>query len=198
MIDFWNNRYGADEYAYGTIPNEFLKEQLVGLNPGHILFPAEGEGRNAVYAAKQGWQASAFDMSEAGKEKALRLAQSQDVAIKYDIANLMEFDFGVEKYDAISFVYVHMDPETRSLIHLKATAALKVGGRIILEAFSKNQLGKDSGGPKNIDWLFSQEQLALDFKSLSIEILEETTTQLTEGPFHHGEAEVVRLVAIKK
>ena len=75
MIDFWNDRYGADEYAYGTLPNEFLKAELAKLKPGSILFPAEGEGRNAVFAAKQGWQASAFDMSTAGKSKAEQLLE---------------------------------------------------------------------------------------------------------------------------
>ena len=198
MIDFWNERYSADEFAYGTLPNEFLKEQLFKLNAGNILFPAEGEGRNAVYAAKQGFTVSAFDMSTAGKSKAEKLAASQNVEIDYQIARLQDFDFGIERFDIISFVYVHMGPDIRTLVHQKALNGLKKGGRIILEAFSKNQLGKDSGGPKNIDWLFSKEILKDDFEGLELEILEETQTQLKEGPFHSGLADVVRLVGIKK
>ena len=73
MKEFWNERYRQNEFAYGEEPNEFLKEQLAKLQPGSILFPAEGEGRNAVYAAQSGWQVSAFDISEEGKKKAERL-----------------------------------------------------------------------------------------------------------------------------
>ncbi|MGB0432101.1 MAG: hypothetical protein ACPGLV_16620, partial [Bacteroidia bacterium] len=85
MIDFWDKRYGADEFAYGTLPNEFLKEQLKNYSEGSILLPAEGEGRNAVFAAKQGFEVTAFDMSTAGQKKALQLAKSQKVEIDYEI-----------------------------------------------------------------------------------------------------------------
>ncbi|HRN48956.1 MAG TPA: hypothetical protein PKW69_13045, partial [Niabella sp.] len=61
MKEFWNDRYSREEYSYGQLPNEFLKETLQKLKPGKILFPAEGEGRNAVFAASLGWHADAFD-----------------------------------------------------------------------------------------------------------------------------------------
>jgi hypothetical protein len=63
MKDFWNERYGWDESAYGEQPNEYFKKQLAQLEPGEILMPAEGEGRNAVHAAKSGWHVKAFDTS---------------------------------------------------------------------------------------------------------------------------------------
>jgi len=197
--DFWNERYGADDYAYGTLPNEFLKETLEEepAQSGSILFPAEGEGRNAVYAAKKGWKVAAFDMSEEGRKKALRLAQGQNVEIDYTIARLQDFDFGEEKYDAISFIYVHMGPDIRSLVHEKAVRGLKKGGRIILEAFSKKQLGKDSGGPKNIDWLYSAYDLIADFDSLNKIDISEVDTFLEEGPYHLGLASVIRLIGTK-
>ena len=77
----WNSRYSAEEYAYGEEPNAFIKQQLDNLIPGKILFPAEGEGRNAVYAAKLGWNVEAFDLSTEGREKALSLAAQNGVDI---------------------------------------------------------------------------------------------------------------------
>ena len=74
--DRWNDRYSSEEFAYGTAPNNYLKEQLEKLKTGSILFPAEGEGRNAVFAAKLGWKVSAFDISAEGKNKALKLAEA--------------------------------------------------------------------------------------------------------------------------
>ena len=67
---FWDERFSAKEYIYGTEPNEYVKEQLAKLKPGRILFAAEGEGRNAVYAATKSWDVVAFDPSKAGKQKA--------------------------------------------------------------------------------------------------------------------------------
>lgn len=69
LSDNWNGRYASEEFVYGKLPNEFLKEQLVKLPVGEILFPAEGEGRNAVYAARLGWTVSAYDISSEGKGK---------------------------------------------------------------------------------------------------------------------------------
>src|SRR5687768_5721230 len=77
----WNERYSKHEFAYGEQPNNYLKEQLEKLDVGTILFPAEGEGRNAVFAAKLGWTVSAFDISVEGKNKALRLAKTNKVKI---------------------------------------------------------------------------------------------------------------------
>ncbi len=75
----WDERYSNEEYAYGEQPNNYLKEQLEKLNVGALLFPAEGEGRNAVFAAKLGWKVSAYDISMEGKKKAIQF-------IKYNLA----------------------------------------------------------------------------------------------------------------
>src|SRR5680860_901350 len=108
MDDFWNERYGIEEYVYGTEPNQFYKEQLEKLSPGKILFPAEGEGRNAVFAAKQGWQVTAFDPSIEGKRKAEFLATKNDVTIDYQIDNYDSVDFEKESFDYIVLIFAHM------------------------------------------------------------------------------------------
>src|SRR4029078_7791808 len=103
--DRWNNRYSNDEYAYGEAPNNFLKEQLEKLDAGTILFPAEGEGRNAVFAATLGWTVSAFDISAEGRNKALRLAQMNNVTIDYQVSELEALNFTIEQFDAIALIY---------------------------------------------------------------------------------------------
>jgi len=99
MTDFWNERFGAEEYAYGTAPNQYYKEQLDKLLPGKILFPAEGEGRNAVFAAKLGWQVTAFDPSIEGKRKAEKLATENSVSIDYRIDNYENVSFPANHFD---------------------------------------------------------------------------------------------------
>ena len=87
-VDFWDARYEGETYAYGTEPNAYFRQQLDALPPGRLLLLAEGEGRNAVYAAKRGWQVTAVDFSDEGRAKALRLAVAQGVRLDYQVADL--------------------------------------------------------------------------------------------------------------
>jgi len=193
MKEKWNERYSAPEFIYGTEPNEFFKRQLNKLTYGRLLLPGEGEGRNAVYAAKLGWKVDAFDFSEAAKRKAQYLAESKNVTIQYTIASYTEFLFPPKKYDAIGLLYAHMPSMVRSTIHKKVIESLKPNGNVIFEAFHKDQLNYSSGGPKDPDMLYNEDELAEDFKELNIILLEKQKIHLAEGTFHKGDAVVVRM-----
>ncbi|MBU2940450.1 class I SAM-dependent methyltransferase [Lacinutrix sp. C3R15] len=196
MKDFWNERYANEEFAYGTEPNVFFKQQLDKLKPGKLLLPAEGEGRNAVYAAAQGWEVTAFDMSVKGKEKALQLAKLKGVAITYEVVGVEEFKTD-EKFDAIGLSFVHFPVEIRKKAHQNLLPFLKVGGEVVLEGFAKAQLGNASGGPKKESMLFSIEEIKEDFSALEVKLLQENTIELSEGNYHKGKAEVIRFLGVK-
>jgi SAM-dependent methyltransferase len=195
MKEFWNERYSGDEFAYGVHPNEFLKEQIDDLDVGNALFPAEGEGRNAVYAAKLGWNVHAFDFSEKGRSKALNLARKASVELVYEISDYNSYDPKGCKFNFIGLFYTHADPSVRHSFNQKISNCLQPGGILVLEAFSKNQLGKTSGGPKNSELLYSIDEIKDDFASLEIVLLKEEEVELHEGVYHEGSASVVRLVA---
>lgn len=197
MSDFWNQRFSAVEYVYGTQPNQFYSQQLKKLKPGKILFPAEGEGRNAVYAATQGWQVSAFDTSSEGKRKAISLATAKKVSIDYILVGYEEISYSIDSFDAIVLIFAHMPPLKRRDYHKKLASFLKPGGVLILEAFSKNQINYHSGGPRDIDMLFSEDELREDFKTFTSLKIVETETILDEGAFHQGKAAVIRVVGKK-
>jgi SAM-dependent methyltransferase len=197
MNDFWNERFGAEEYAYGTEPNQFYKDQLNKLKPGTILFPAEGEGRNAVYAAVQGWQVTAFDPSIEGKRKAENLASKNKVQIDYQIDNYEFVDFPKESFDCIVLVFAHMHPLKRKEYHQKLISFLKPGGTLILEGFSKKQIKNNTGGPRDIDMLFSGNELESDFSPFSEFKISESDVFLNEGPFHQGISSVIRVLGTK-
>lgn len=202
MKEFWNERYSAPEYAYGIAPNEFLAGVLAGLKPGKILFPAEGEGRNAVYAAEAGWEVSAFDLSEEGKKKADQLATSRGVILEYLVGNLSEITYPSESFDALVLIFAHFPASLRESFHSKLLTFLKPGGILILEGFSKDHLKFSSvnplsGGPKDPAMLFSEEELRSDFKGMEILSLEEKEVALKEGLYHSGRSAVIRLVARK-
>ena len=198
MKEFWNERYGQKEFAYGTKPNTFFKEQLGKLNVrGSILLPAEGEGRNAVFAAKQGLQVTAFDTSEESRDKALQLAETNKVNITYFTGALEQIKLKDTSFDAIGLIFAHFPPQLKTLYHKQFIDFLKPGGLIILEGFSKKQLNYSSGGPKNLDMLFSLKEIESDFDGLETLVLDEKLIDLDEGLFHQGDASVVRFVGKK-
>lgn len=197
MSDFWNIRYATDEYVYGTEPNSFFRENLLKLTPSKILLPAEGEGRNAVFAAKQGWQVTAFDNSIEGQRKALQLAEKKGVSISYQLNSFDSANFPTQYFDCIALIYTHMPANTRNTNHRKLISFLKPGGYLIIEGFSKNQLQFNSGGPRDYGMLFSIEELKSDFYDFKIIQVEETETELKEGTFHDGKASVIRLLATR-
>lgn len=198
MKEFWNERYSQQEMAYGNEPNDFFKEQLDRLQPGKLLLPAEGEGRNAVYAAQQGWDVLAFDYSEAGKAKALQLAESKGVNLHYELADAQQFSAASESFDAVALIYAHMPPAARTALFKGIATWLKPGGQLIVEAFHPRQLeGYPSGGPKEESMLYTAAMLEQAFSGFKIQYLQEEEIDLAEGTYHLGKGYVTRMVAIK-
>jgi SAM-dependent methyltransferase len=193
----WDERFSSEDYVYGTLPNVFLKDQLANLTPGRLLMLGEGEGRNAVHAAKIGWQVDALDFSDHARLKALKLAEKENVNINYFVSNLIDYKPENNLYDAIGIIFIHLDKPDVKKIFESAKEALKKGGVIICEVFSKNQLGKSSGGPKNPDLLCSVDEIANMFKGLKTISLDECSVILDEGILHQGEAMVIRYVGKK-
>jgi len=192
---FWDERYKEAEYAYGKSPNSFLFQELKKLTPGKLLLPFEGEGRNAVAAARLGWLVTAFDQSVEGKKKALLLALENQIEIDYLVGELNQLEINEENYDTIGLIYAHLPDSERKEFHRSLVKKLKPGGYLILEGFHIKQLGKSSGGPKHEDMLFTKEILLSDFKDLLIISLIDLEIDLEEGVYHKGKAHVVRMVA---
>lgn len=203
MKQFWDERYSREEYVYGKLPNQYLEQQLSLLTPAKILFPAEGEGRNAVYAASRGWDVYAFDQSEEGQRKALDLAAASNVKIEYRTGEFMEMVYTAGQFDAIGLVFVHFPPEKKRTYHQLLADFLKPGGVMIIESFSKQhteyqQNNPHIGGPRDLELLDSAEELLSFYKGFDILEITETETELDEGPFHQGKAHVVRFTGRKK
>lgn len=203
MSEFWNTRYSQQAYVYGKEPNRFFKETIEQLNiKGKMLFPAEGEGRNAVYAAKKGIEALAFDISVEAQKKALQLANAENVKIKYKVGDIDQLHFEKNSFDAIVLIFAHLPSSKQTEWHTQLAEFVKPNGYVILEGFSATNLeyhktNPNIGGPQNVDMLFTKEGVQNTFSDFEIIKLEETETHLNEGSLHNGVGSVIQFIGRK-
>lgn len=194
----WNDRFNTDEYIYGKEPNHFLAESAKYLTPpGKILSLGEGEGRNAVYLASLGYSVTAVDSSIIGLRKALALAEEKNVRIKIIEADLAEYPFEIDKWDAIVSIFCHLPSALRKKVHGNIIKSLKSNGILILESYSKNQLKYKSGGPKDLDMLLDPQTTKHEFNGLELLHFETTVRDITEGALHTGEGSVIQIIGRK-
>lgn len=194
----WDEQRESEKYVYGNDPNDFLRESLRLLKSGDALSIGEGEGQNAVFLSKGGFSVHCVDNSLVTRKKAMALAKSKNVHITYELKDYSELDFSGEKFDSILLIWCQMPSGLRKVVHHKCVEALKPGGVLLLEAYSKAQLGKESGGPDDLDMLYTKEELLEDFSTLHVVSCEEKERYLGDGPSRQGLSSVVQLLAKNK
>lgn len=203
MKEFWDDRYASQEYVYGELPNLYLEKKLADLPVGKALFAAEGEGRNAVYAATLGWDVHAFDQSTKAREKAMALAQKMVVQIDYHVQAVEDSSFQIASFDLLALIYAHFPANVRRAYHRQLSQYLKKGAVLIVEGFARSHVKNQqdnpmAGGPKDSTMLFDLSELRADFEEFEFIESIETESNLSEGAFHQGKANLVRILAKKK
>jgi len=198
MKELWDERYSGNEYMYGIEPNPQFKDFIDHLPKGTLMLPGEGEGRNAVYAAAMGHKVVAIDQSVEGQRKAFLLAQRFQVTIDYRVIDLMDSELIHEPFDAIALVFLHLPIEFRGIYHGFLQRCLKPGGKLFVVGFSTEQLKYTSGGPNNIEWLYTPQLLKYDFEGMDVVHNEQVLVDLSEGQGHQGLASLVVFEAVKK
>ena len=197
----WNERYDEAEYIFGTEPNDFLRETFENIQAGGtVLCLAEGEGRNAVFLAEQGYKVTAIDLSEVGLKKALKLASDKGVDIKVEVADLSDYQFGEAQWDGIVSIWAHLPESVRQHVHAQITSALKPDGVFILEAYTEKQLTMAAvGGPPA-----TQKERFGSLAVLRTELVEldevigiEKSRMISEGKRHQGLSAVVQFIGKK-
>ncbi len=196
--EFWNERYQSADYMYGVQANDFLRAQAHCIKQGgRVLSLAEGEGRNAVYLAKQGCQVRGVDFSAEGHRKAMELAERQEVIIDYDLADLTSYNMGEAEWDAVVSIFCHLHLTERVAVYEAVKGALKPGGVFIFEAYNANQLEHGTGGPGDASFLASLGQLRKVFEGFEILLAQDVVREIHEGEHHFGTSAVTQFVARK-
>lgn len=193
----WNQRYSSDGFAYGTEPNSFLVENAKLLT-GSVLSLAEGEGRNAVFLATLGLDVLGVDGSAVGLKKAHQLAASKGVTIRTEVADLATYEPPANFYGSVVSIFAHLPSDVRRRFYRLVEQSLKPGGIILLEAYSKSQLSRDTGGPKDPDMLMTLVDIQKEFPDCEEILCHEIEREVVEGEFHTGMASVVQFIGRKK
>lgn len=195
----WNQRYRAEGFVFGTEPNHWL-ERHAGVWPAgaRVLCVADGEGRNSVWLARQGLQVDAFDIAEVGVAKARALAEEAGTTVNFQVADVDSFDWSVEAYDGIAAIFIQFaPPEQRARLFARMVQALKPGGRLILQGYTPQQLVFKTGGPGQIEHLYTEDLLRQAFAGLQIEVMDSYEDDIAEGSGHKGRSALIGLVACK-
>src|SRR3954471_5140935 len=191
-LERWNERFRANDYVFGTAPNAFLARQAPLLRRGdRALSVADGEGRNSVWMAEQGLEVTAFDFSPVGVDKARRLAASRSVSVRYELASVYDWSWPTAAFDVVAAIFVQFaDPPMRSFLFERMVRSLKPGGLVLVEGYTPKQLEFGTGGPKQLDQLYTEELLRVSFAGFEILELRESQAELDEGSRHRGPSAV--------
>lgn len=193
----WDERYNTEDYVYGKTPNDFLVDNIEFVQPGKVLCLAEGEGRNAVFLAKRGFEVIAVDSSAVGLRKTEALAVEAGVTIETVVSDLADYRIEPESLRTVVSIFCHVPPETRKDLYQRIMTGLKPGGTIILEAYTPAQLHYGTGGPPKIELLVTLEMLQEDLAGAEFLIARELDREVIEGSLHTGMGAVVQIVARK-
>lgn len=193
----WEQRFAGETYFYGTEPNEFLRASLPTLPKGAAMCLAEGEGRNAVFLAESGYQVSSVDLTQAGVDKTMRLAEERSVKVSPVVGDLAGFDLGRERWDLVVSIFAHVPPDVRRSLHRRVVDSLKPGGALLLEAYTPDQVGRGTGGPQDSQLTMTLDSLRVELAPLEFIRAEELDRDVLEGTGHTGHGAVVQVIARK-
>ena len=164
----WDTRYSDKALVWSAEPNQFLVQEVADLPPGRALDVACGEGRNAIWLASRGWQATGVDFSAVAIDKARRIADERGVTATWVAADLAEWTPAAESFDLVIVFYLQLPADQRRKIHQQMAAALAPGGTMLVVGHDAQNLADGYGGPQDPAVLFGVEDLSADLSALHI------------------------------
>jgi len=199
LNNMWDERYAGEEFLFGTRPNAFLLSQQAMLKPGaRCLAVADGEGRNGVWLAEQGLHVLSVDSSAVAQNKARALAQQRGVNVDFELADLLQWDWGVNRFDVVVAIFIQFaPPEQREQMFANIKRCLKPGGLLLLQGYTPRQLEYKTGGPPVAENLYTEPMLRSAFSDMEIVHLREHDDIIREGAGHSGMSALIDLVAKK-
>ena len=196
----WNQRFAQEDFVFGEAPNAWLRDHAHHWQAGQrVLCVADGEGRNSVWLAQQGLRVEAFDISPVGVAKARSLAERRGVQVDYQVADCDGFAWPHAAYDGVAAIFVQFaDPAMRARLFAKIVDSLAPGGVLVLQGYTPQQLVYRTGGPSQVENLYTVALLREAFGALELLTLSDYEAEVDEGAGHRGRSALIGLVARKR
>lgn len=197
--NFWHKKFDQESYFYGTQPNDFLRLHAHHIpTGGRVLSIGEGEGRNAVYLAEQGYEVTALDAAQSGLDKVKKLADQRGVQVKTQLVDLEDYVFEPAQWEGIVSIFCHLPALLRQHVHAQIGQSLNTNGVFLLEAYRPKQLEFKTGAPSHAALLYEAAILQEELSGLHFELLQEIERSIYEGDGHQGMSAVVQVLARKR
>lgn len=193
----WESRFAAEHYVFGTAPNAFLARNAARIAPdARVLSLADGEGRNGVWLAEQGFRVTAQDFSPMGQAKARALAADRGAALEWELSDIRTRGWAPDAFDAVVGIFFQfLSPPERSAVFEGIGKTVRPGGLVLIEGYGPKQLDYGTGGPKALQNLYTEELLRAAFADFSDVQVTAYDAEISEGPGHSGMSALVDLVA---
>src|SRR5712691_174333 len=195
----WEGRFGVPDYIFGKQPNYFLAacKPLLPAS-GKALAVADGEGRNGVWLAEQGLDVLSIDFSPAAQQKAKALARDRGMRIAFEQADVHEWNYPDAAFDVVVEIFTQFStPAERAKKWAGMRRALKSGGLMIIQGYTPKQLQYGTGGPKQIENLYTRALLEAEFRGFRDMRIAEEEVEMHEGTAHGGMSAVINFTARK-
>ncbi|HXX85967.1 MAG TPA: class I SAM-dependent methyltransferase [Casimicrobiaceae bacterium] len=198
-LQTWIARFARDDFLFGEEPNAFLRREAHRLpKGGSVLCVADGEGRNSVWLAEQGFKVTAFEFAPNAVDKARRLASRRNVAVDHRVCDIYAWPWSAAQYDAVAAIFIQfLPPERRGAAFDGMRQAVNPGGLLLLEGYRPEQVDYRTGGPPRREHMYTRDWLEREFSDWKILLLESYDAVIREGDAHNGMSALVDLVAEK-
>jgi hypothetical protein len=194
-MNMWHERFKEENYVYGKEPNHFIRNAASFIKKsGHVLSIAEGEGRNAVFLAGEGFKVSTWDYASSGIEKTKKLADERGVTVNTNLQDLADANWEENKWDAVIHVFGHFPEAVFNRTRDGIKKSLKPGGLYISELFSTDQIRFKSGGPRAVELLCTPAQILENYNGWYIRHFFTGEAERNEGRLHQGTSHVIQCV----
>ncbi len=163
----WDERYAGSELIWTAEPNRFLVTEITGMPQGRALDLACGEGRNAVWLARQGWTVTGVDFSQNGLDKGAALAAHHEVEVRWVRADVTTYDARAGEFELVVLLYLHLPQAELHGVLARASRALAPGGTLLVVGHDLTNLTDGYGGPQDPSVLYGPNEVVAALPELT-------------------------------
>ncbi len=191
----WDQRHAAGDPIESPEPDPTLVDEIASLPPGRALDLGAGDGRNAIWLARRGWQVTAVDFSGVAIERARARAEAGGVNVDWQLADLLEWSPEARAYDLVTLFFIHLPGAERRAVYARAADAVAPGGTLLIVAHDRANLAGGVGGPQDPEVLVSPKEVAADLSGFRVG---RADTVRRRSPDGHGPIDaIVRAVRVQ-